>query len=310
MKIAVFGIGGVDGYFGGMLAKNPALEVYFIARGNHGECIQQQGLKIRTTDGDMLVHPAGVSADPMAIGVCDVVLVCVKSWQLTSILEGVQSLVHERTVVLPLLNGLSAMDVLAKHIGKEHVLGGLCRIVAEIVDCGEIGVQGLQPTVVFGELDGKETERVGMLRSCFEESGVAVEVPEDIMLAVWKKFMFIATLSGVGAYVGVAVGELRNSPESRNMLEGCLKEIQMLAEKKGVALSLTHVEKTMSFIDSLDPGVTASMQRDILSGRPSELEGQTGTVVKMARELGVDVPIHQQIYNALLPLEKRARGRL
>ncbi len=307
MKIAIYGVGGVGGYFGAQLALNPDNEVHFIARGQHGDHIREHGLTIRTIEREYVVHPSSTVSTADAIGICDLVLVSVKTWQLPSIMESLKKLVGDETLVLPLLNGISAMDIIMNGIQGGHVLGGLCRIVAKIDGPGIIDVKGLEPTVVFGEMAGEKSDRVLNLQRVFEACGVAVEVPEDIMLAVWKKFMFIAALSGVGAFFGKAVGVLRTEQESRKMLELCLHEIQQLAEVKGIGLTKDHVEKTLAFIDSLDPEVTASMQRDIMAGRPSELEGQTGAIVKLAKENDVPIPTNQKIYNALLPKELRAR---
>jgi 2-dehydropantoate 2-reductase len=125
---------------------------------------------------------------------------------------------------------------------------------------------------------------------------------------MWNKFLFIAALSGVGAVSRVPAGVIRSLPETRELLRQALEEIYSVALRSGVALPADAVARTLEFIDGLPPDGTASMQRDVLAGRPSELEAQVGAVVRLGERLGVEVPVHRTIYAALLPQERRARG--
>ena len=168
---------------------------------------------------------------------------------------------------------------------------------------------GVVPYVAFGELDGSPSARAEALREAFARSrGVTVEVPADIRAAMWNKFLFIAALSGVGAVTRMPAGVIRGQPETRELLRQALEEIHALAVRSGVALPADAVERTLEFIDGLPPDGTASMQRDVLTGRPSELEAQVGAVVRLGERLGVEMPVHRTIYAALLPQERRARG--
>ncbi len=212
--------------------------------------------------------------------------------------------------MLPLLNGIDAPDVLAAAVGREHVLGGLCRIVALKAGPGRIRHAGITPDVELGELDGGRSERVERLRAAFAGAGVEVRVPPDIRVAMWRKFLFIAALSGVGAATGAPVGVLRSVAPTRELLVAALEETAALARAVGVALPADSVAATLAFIDGLPAAATASMQRDLLEGRPSELEAQSGTVARKAREAGVAAPVHDALYRLLLPRELRARGEV
>jgi 2-dehydropantoate 2-reductase len=132
--------------------------------------------------------------------------------------------------------------------------------------------------------------------------------PPDIRAAMWNKFLFITALSGVGAVTRAPVGVIRSLPATRGLLREALEEIYSLAVRAEIALPADAVERTLAFIDGLPPDGTASMQRDVLAGRPSELEAQVGAVVRLGERLGVEVPVHRTIYAALLPQERRARG--
>ncbi len=143
MKIAVFGAGGVGGYFGGRLAQ-AGTPVAFVARGKHLEAIQDRGLRIVSPLGDALVAPVEASDDPAAIGGVDVVLLAVKTWQLDDALAKIDPLLGPETIVVPLLNGVEAADRTAAKVGASRVLGGTCKIISHFGEPGEIEVFRLQ----------------------------------------------------------------------------------------------------------------------------------------------------------------------
>ena len=310
LTFAVFGTGAVGGYFGGRLAE-AGEDVRFVARGRHLAAIREHGLRVSSVDGDFVVSPAQVSDDPAALGPVDVVLLGVKAWQVPEAAEAMRPLVGERTFVVSLQNGIEVPDQLAAVLGPGRVLGGLCQILSFIEGPGHIRHAGVTPYVAFGELDGSSSARVEALRRAFSRSrGVTVEVPPDIRAAMWSKFLFIAALSGVGALTRMPIGAIRSEPRSRELLRLALQEIYEVALRNRVALPADTVEKTLAFVDGLPADGTASMQRDIMQGRPSELEAQVGAVIRIGERLGVAVPVHREIYAALLPLERRARGEL
>jgi 2-dehydropantoate 2-reductase len=308
LTVAVFGTGAVGGYFGGRLAE-AGEDVRFVARGRHLEAIRARGLRVSSVDGDFTIHPARVSDEPAELGVVDVVLVGVKAWQVPDAASAMRPLVGERPVVVPLQNGIEAPDQLAAVLGKERVLGGLCRVLAFLDGPGHIRHTGVTPSITFGELDGSRTDRVESLLQAFARTrGIVADVPPDIRVALWTKFLFITALGAVGALARAPIGVVRSESKSRQLLQRALEEIQMVALRNGIALPENTADKTLAYIDSLPEGGTASMQRDIMEGRPSELEAQVGAVVRLGERLGVPVPVHRMIYETLLPLERRARG--
>jgi 2-dehydropantoate 2-reductase len=310
LTFGVFGTGAVGAYFGGRLAE-AGEEVRFVARGRHLAAIREHGLHVDSVKGDFQLHPIRVTDDPAAIGPVDVVLVGVKAWQVPEAAEALRPLVGERTCVLPLQNGIEAPAQLADVLGADRVLGGLCHILAFIEGPGHIRHMGGTPYIAFGELDGSGSARVEALRQAFSRTrGVTVEVPPDINVAMWSKFLFIAALSGVGSLTREPIGVVRARPEWRELLRRAMEEIRAVATASRIALPSDVVEKTLAYIDGLPADGTASMQRDIMQGRPSELEAQPGAVVRLGDRLGVAVPVHRMIYEALLPLERKARGEL
>lgn len=310
MRIAVFGSGAVGGYFGGRLAQGGE-DVVFIARGEHLAAIRTDGLRVSSVLGDFLIRPAAATDDPAGVGPADLVLLGVKAWQVPEAAEAIRPLVGPQTLVLPLQNGIEAPDQLAQVLGPHAVLGGLCRIIAYLEGPGRIRHGGGAPYVGFGALDGTRTEGLAAVERAFARTrGLTAELVSDIRAAMWSKFMFIAALSGVGAVTRAPIGVIRSQPETRRLLEEALREVYRLSAAEGVALAADGVEAALAFVDSLPPDGTTSMQRDIAAGRPSELEAQSGAVVRLAERLGVAVPTHRAIHASLLPLERRARGTL
>ena len=308
MKFAIFGTGGVGGYFGGRLAQ-AGEDVTFIARGNHLSVIQQTGLSVDSIRGDFEVNPVKATDLTQSVGAADVVILAIKGWQLDEAILQMKPLIGNSTVIVPLLNGIEHMEALVSAFGSEHVLGGVCRISAFIADAGHIKHVGIDPFIAFGELNREMSERVSKLYDVFKNiSGVTVEASGNIELAMWEKYLLISAFSGVGAVTRSPVGMFRSIPETRAMFRRALEEVVLVANSRGVGLTEKSVQAVMDRIDQTQPETMASMQKDVLAGRPSELESQTGALVRMARAATVSVPTHEFIYASLLPMEKKARG--
>ena len=310
MKIAVFGTGAVGGYFGGRLAQSGE-EVVFIARGKHLQAMKDNGLKIDSISGDFIVKPVQVTDNPEEVGIVDMVLVGVKAWQVSDAAAAMGPMIGPQTFVLPLQNGVEAASHLAAVLGQEHVLGGLCGLFSYIVEPGHICHVGADPFIRFGELDNRPSDRVERLRKAFERtSGISVTIPSNIHVALWQKFVFVTAFSGIGAVTRSPVGIFRSLPGSRKMLEQTIFEICNVARAYGIDLPENVVDKTMDFFDALPSSGTASMQRDVMDGKPSELETQNGAVVRLGKEVKIETPVNTFIYNSLLPMETRARGQI
>jgi 2-dehydropantoate 2-reductase len=308
MRIAIFGTGGAGGYFGAQLAR-AGEDVTFIARGEHLQAILEHGLTIETPKGEIVIRPARATDDPAQVGVVDVVLVGVKSWQVPEAAHAMRPLIVPATFAVPLQNGVEAASQLASVLGPDHVLAGLCGTLSWVIGPGRIRSIGQVHFVKIGELDNRPSERAERLRAAFERAGVTVEIPSDMRQALWGKFLFVVSLGGVGAVARAPVGVLRAVPETRQMLTRCMQEILAVARARQVPMADTIVTDTMAFVDSLAPDGSTSLQRDIAEGKPSELEAWNGAVVRLGREAGVSTPLHEFIHHSLLPQELRARGQ-
>lgn len=307
MRIAIFGSGGVGGYFGGRLAQ-AGEDVTFIARGEHLRAIRTNGLRVDSPDGDFLINPARATDSAREVGEVDLVILGVKAWQVPEAARAIKPIVDANTTVLPLQNGVDAVGELIAELGTTPVVGGLCKIVSFVVEPGHIRHAGFAPSVVIGELDNRRSDRIVALEETFNRAGLNPKIAGDIQVALWMKFLFIASFSGVGAIANAPAGVLRSDPELRARMLHAMSETYELAHARNVILPPDAIETVMASVDALPADATSSMQRDIAAGRPSELESQNGAMVRMAREAGISVPTHESIYEALKPLEAIARS--
>ncbi|MFM8320431.1 MAG: 2-dehydropantoate 2-reductase [Chloroflexota bacterium] len=310
MRIVIIGAGGVGGYFGGRLAQAGA-EVQFVARGEHLHALRSRGLRVESIRGDFSIFPVQANDTLETFEAAEMILLAVKAWQVPQAIELLRPRLSGEAGVIYLGNGVEAVDQLRQALGAQHVLGGLTRISAAIAGPGHIRHVGIEPYIAFNELDGRAGRRVERLRQAFEAAaGVSVGVPDDIQAAIWEKFVFIAAVSGVGAAARAPIGALRHLDETRALLEAAIDETLEVGRALGVRLGSDIAARTLAFIDTMAPGVTASMQRDIMEGRPSELAAQSGAVVRLGQAAGVPTPVHAFLYASLLPQELKARGEM
>lgn len=305
MNIVVFGAGGVGGYFGGKLAQ-AGNDVTFIARGKHLQAIKSNGLLIKSIQGDFKVHPK-VTDDVTNIKNPDLVILGVKSWQVEDVAVQLKPIIREHTMVLPLQNGADNADKLKAVLPHENVLAGLCKIVSRVESPGIIDHFAFDPEIVFGEYDNENSKRVQNLSMLFDNAGIKNKVSEDIHLDIWKKFLFIATVSGIGALTRVEFGAMRDDEHIRQIMYQTANEIVAVANAKGIALTNDDIEMILKIVDNLNAKTTASMQRDIMDGRPSELDNFNGYIVRQGKELHITTPANSFTYHCLWPQEKKAR---
>jgi 2-dehydropantoate 2-reductase len=306
MKITIIGAGGVGGYFGAKLAK-AGNDVTFIARGAHLAAMQQNGLVVKSIDGDFEVKNFTATDRISEVGATDLIMLGVKAWQIKEIRNELKTLIHADTIVLPLQNGVLAGDELQETIDKRYILGGLCRIISKIESPGVINHFGVPPAIVFGELDQSNSPRLQKLKQLFDAAGIGSNISFDVQADVWKKFISIC-VSGLLAVTRSTYGELRELHETRQMMVDLMNEIYALSQRVGVHIEPGFVNKTISYIDTLAYDATASLTRDVWEGKPSEIEYQNGTVVRLAEKYGIETPVNRFVYNCILPMELRARS--
>jgi 2-dehydropantoate 2-reductase len=300
MRIAVVGAGGVGGGFGAALAKAGA-DVTFIARGAHLAAMKSQGLKVQSSRGGTHLVPTQATDDPAGIGVVDIVLFCVKLWDVESTAEAIKPLVGPGTAVIPLQNGIDAAERLVPILGSRAVMGGVAHISASIIAPGVIQQVGTFMRMIFGELDGKPSKRTEDFLALCQKAGFDATLSDQIVTELWTKFILLATNAGMTAATRRPIGELRDDPDIRPVMIASLREVFEVGRAKGVALPPDAVEKILDFIGHAPPAMKASMALDLDRGNRLELPWLNGKVVELGRQLDVPTPTHSMMYAMLKP---------
>ncbi len=300
MRIAIMGAGGIGGYFGGLLARG-GNEVTFIARGAHLAAIRQRGLRVESVHGDFCVYPAQATGEPVEVGPVDLVLVCVKTYDLDTATQAARPLVGPETVVLPLLNGLDAAERLAAGLGEEPILAGLAHISSSLAGPGVVRQISPLRRITFGERNGEISQRAERIRDVLQNSGIEALLSRDINVALWEKFVFIASISGVCGLCRQPVGVVVGTPELRELYEDALREVEAVARSQGVPLATDIVQRTLLLTESFAPQTKPSLLVSLEAGQRLELEAIVGAAVRYGQAARVPTPVHRVAYAALKP---------
>ncbi len=307
MKILIMGTGGVGGYYGGLLTQQ-GNEVTFIARGAHLYTIRHEGLKVKSVHGNFTVSPANATDDPGNVGPVDLILFCVKTYNTDEAAEAIRPAVGPQTAVISLQNGIDAAERIGKVVGVEHVLGGVTSLSSAVEAPGVIKQVSQFRRIAFGELGGVRSERTQSIYEVLNQTGITVEISEDIQKALWTKLVFIAAVSSLGSLTRLPMGDYRSVPETRSLLSRIMQEVEAVARAQGVDLDSDVVQNWLKFIDDAAPTIKPSMQLDVETGRRTELESMVGVIGRKGRELGVPTPVADFVYASLLPVELKARN--
>jgi 2-dehydropantoate 2-reductase len=300
MKVAVFGAGGVGGYYGGRLAL-AGHDVRLIARGRHLAALRTRGLRVRSVRGDFEVSlPA--TDDPAEIGPCDVVLYCVKAYDTVAAAGRLAPLLAGDTAVVSLQNGVDNEEQLAAVIGWPHVVGGAAFIFATIVEPGLIDHTGGPARLSIGELDRRRSARVLALAEAGQEAGIPTEVADDIRLALWSKYAFICALAGMTAATRLPIGDIRDSPPAWGMFRDLVAEVIAVGRAAGVPLPDSVIDGHLAATSQLPPSSRSSLYHDLSTGHRMELEALHGTLTRLGARHGVPTPAAAAVYAVLSPV--------
>ena len=301
MKIAVMGAGSIGGYFGGMLAQG-GHQVTLIARGAHRQAIEAHGLKIITDEREFLVRCA-TTDNPNSVGPVELVLLTVKTYHNPQAVPAMLPLIDGDTSILCLQNGIDSYQAVAQAVGLEKVLPGAAYIEASLARPGVVRQSGQVVRIVFGELDGSDSERGQLILQALKQSGIPAQFTQDIQQTLWTKFLFIATMAGVTTLSRETMAQLLPRPEWRQAIEDCMREIEAVARALGVKLAEDVVSSTLSYIEGSLEQMHASMHADVIAGRPLELEALNGAVVRAGRMAEVPAPVNNLIYAMVKPVK-------
>jgi len=300
MRIAVVGAGGVGGGFGAALAKAGA-DVTFIARGAHLAAMKSQGLKVQGGRGETHLVPTRATDDPAEIGPVDIVLFCVKLWDVESAGTHIKPLIGLNTAVIPLQNGIDAPERLVPILGPRAVMGGVAQISASIIAPGVIQQVGTFMRMVFGEFDGRRSKRAEDFLALCLKAGFDATLSEQILTELWMKFILLAANASITALARQPIGKLRDDPDVRAIFMAAYRETFDVGRARGVALPADAIDKVMEFNSHAPPAMKASMALDLERGNRLELPWLGGKVVELGRELGIPTPTHGTMYAMLKP---------
>ena len=305
MRIAIFGTGGVGGYFGARLAKG-GNDVAFLARGAHLDAIRRGGLRIQSAGGDIDLRDVVASDDPSSLAPVDVVMFCVKLWDVEQAATRLAPLLGERGVVIPFQNGIDSHDILRRVVGEGRVLGGVAYIAATIAAPGVIAQTGSMAKLRIGafgearEASELQSRAAAFVHACVA-AGINAELAADIRRALWEKFVFLTALSGLTALSRQPVGGVRGDPDLRAAFAASMRETVALARARNVALPDDFLPSQMRAIDGLPAEMRSSMQNDLNAGRRLEAPWLCGRVAELSAQAGIAAPVNATIYAGLKP---------
>ena len=303
MKVAVVGAGGVGGYFGGLLAR-AGHEVTFVARGAHLEAIKKNGLRVESELDGTFTAPGLAVHDTGEAGEQDLVLFSVKMFQNAQVIPSLAPMVGDTTVVLTLQNGIDNGEQLAHAVGTSKVMIGSAYMEGRISEPGVV-TQGGPGTATFGEMHVAITRRGEDLLQQFQEAGWRVNLHENMPGMLWKKFAYITGSAGVCAAANCVYEEMRTIPSTRRLIERAIEETLAVGRARGAPIMADSLRWGMDALDRFPGQGRASMAKDFLEGRPVELEGLTGTLIRMGLEVDVPTPINDFLYAILKPASVR-----
>ena len=301
MRIAIVGLGGIGGYFGGRLALHYSPggehEVIFVCRGEHLQAIRPHGLKVEAQDGDFVAVPSGATDAPDSIDPVDVAFYCVKGYDLASAARSMVPATTSETVSIPLGNGVDNDEVLRRTLGAGRALNGCVYISSHIEAPGFVQQTGGARKLLFGAYGDIESFRG--IETLLKSAGMDATLTPDIQRAVWQKFVFIDASCGVTSLHKASVGEVLADESMKTQLRTLMQEVVDLARTRGVTLADTAVDDALATAGSFPPATKTSMQLDFERGNRTELEVMLGFVVRTAREAGIVTPAHDEVYAAL-----------
>lgn len=305
MKIVIMGAGGMGGYIGGRLAL-AGREVVFIARGEHLRAIRQRGLRVESPAGDFEIYPATAADDPGTIGMADLILFCVKSYDAVEAAKLINPLIGPDTAILPVLNGIDHLEQLKEICGADHVLGGLAVIGANINEPGVIRHFAFY-SLVFGELDGGDSSRCEKIQRVLAVDGIDVQAVPDIMERMWWKFSGICGVGGVFTVMRGNKEMIFGYEETRTLIHQAISEVVQVAQAKGYPLADSIPDDILSGIANAPPHYKPSTLVDLERGNRLETDALNGALSRYGREVGVPTPVNDFIFACLQPYIRGAQ---
>jgi 2-dehydropantoate 2-reductase len=297
MKIYVIGVGGVGGYFGGLLAK-AGMDITFVARSGQDQAMQKYGLIVKSAAGDFMINPVRVIDDISKMSSPNLVLVCVKTYDTATVAKQLAGVVS-RSLVITFQNGVENDLEIKKYLPSALVFPGVAYVISRKTKPGVIEQTGGLRKLIFGDRNGTYQEELREIESFMKKTGINAELSQDITIELWQKFVFIIPFSGLTTCYRKSIGEILMNVNTKQEYEQSLREVITVAHACGVQLPNNTFESTMTLSQKTAPNSKSSLLVDIESGYKTELETLHGALVRLAKEKGIPVPKNEQIYHAI-----------
>ena len=302
MNIVIAGVGGIGGYYGGRLAAAGSgaggSQVEFFCRGAHLEVIREKGLEVRAADGTFTARPAFATDRADELSPCDLLLVCVKTYDLAETIRSLRPPISPATIVLPLANGVNNAQRIRDIVPDADVLNGLVYISSFIEAPGVIRQIGGSRALVFGPENGG-TERCAAIETLLRGAGINATLSSNVRLDVWSKFIFLSALAAVTTLTGKNFGDLQKDAESMALLKELMEEIRRVGNALGVSFPADAADSALGKFAGFPPETKTSMQLDAERGKRTELSELVGSVVEMGARAGVATPRYAEVFARL-----------
>ena len=302
IKIAIVGLGGVGGYYGGLLAKkyadNPEIEIYFVARGNHLKKIQEKGLSVITETGTFITHPTLATDNVKEIGEADYIILTTKSYDIASTIEQIKPCLKEDSVILPLLNGVDISHRIRKMLPDIEVWNGCVYIVGRLNEPGVVESSGGVHDLFFGH-ENITSDRLLWMEKLLKDAGIKAVFSENIRMIIWRKFIFISSTASLTSYYNVGFRDLLTDENRKAMTIAILNEVAAVAKAEGISFETDIIKTAIRIIEKLPLGTTSSMHTDFQAKKRTELDTLTKIVIELGNKHGVQTPTYQKVYEKL-----------
>ena len=299
MKIAVMGAGGIGGCFGGLLAKG-GFDVTLIARGAHLQAIQQNGLQVIEPKGGYSVQVKATD-DPSQVGPVDLVILSVKTYQNEQAIPMMEPLIERESTVITLQNGVESAKEVGQMYGPERVLPGAAYLLCNIDSPGVVRQRAPVARLAFGEANGDRSARAIVFQDAFAKAGIEADLSEDVMRALWSKLLYNTPANGLACASRLTPRAFFEYPEGRALFETAFQEVASVATASGVPLGDIDVKGAMGLVAQRPLDGKGSMQADLETGKPLELEAIVGSIGRIGRKMNVATPMMDFLYALLLP---------
>lgn len=302
IRIAIAGIGGVGGYFGGRLSRyyenTGDIEVIFIARGENEKAISQNGLRVEYAKGNFVTRPKLVTSDTSKVGVVDYLICCAKSYDLEQMMLELSPCIDRATVILPLLNGIDSYETIKNIYPQNEVWEGCVYLVSRLTEPGIVKVTGNISLLFFGSNEGTY-EKLNQLEKIFLSAGIEAKLSGNIKQTIWEKFLLISPIATITSSLNTTIGEVLSDAENKSLLLSLFAEFRNVAGAKNINFPDHIIERTIDKLKSFPYQITSSMNSDFQKGKRTEIDSLTGYIVKSGKELNLPVPTYDRLYEEL-----------